>query len=147
MSLKKLSTIFVGIVGVISIIFLVMIIGTGDDAIKAGESSGTVNTFMYSAYVILIVTIALVLLFTLKGLFTNTATLKSTLIGAGAFLAVLVISYAISGGDTTDYFYNHIKSTDAESHLVGAGIVSFYVLIIAAAATMLFFGVKKLFNR
>ena len=54
MNLKKLLTIFVGIVGIISIIFLVMIIGTGDEAIKAGESSGTVNKFMYSAYAIFI---------------------------------------------------------------------------------------------
>jgi hypothetical protein len=31
--------------------------------------------------------------------------------------------------------------------MAGAGIVAFYILIVAAAATMLFFGVKKLFNK
>ena len=145
--MKKLSTILVGIVGVLSIIFLVMIIGTGDDAIKAGESSGTVNTFMYIAYAILIVTIALVLLFTLKGLFTNTATLKSTLIGAGAFLAVLLIAYLVSGGDTREYFYNGIVATEGESQMVGAGLTAFYILMSTSVVVMLLSGVKKLFNK
>ena len=145
--MKKLSTIFVGIVGVLSIIFLVMIIGTGDTAIKAGESSGTVNTFMYIAYAILIVTIALVLIFTLKGLFTNTASLKSTLLGAGAFLVVLIIAYAVSGGDTREYLYGGIPATVGASHMVGAGLVAFYILMITSVVVMLLSGVKKLFNK
>ncbi len=144
---KKLSTIFVGIVGVLSIIFLAMIIATGDTAIKDGESSGTVNSFMYIAYAILIVTIALVLIFTLKGLFTNTATLKRTLIGVGAFLVVLIISYAVSGGDTREYLYGGIPVTANESHLVGAGIVAFYMLMAGTIIAMLMAGVKKLFNK
>ncbi|MCF8274186.1 MAG: hypothetical protein K9I95_10175 [Flavobacteriaceae bacterium] len=145
--MKKLSTILVGIVGILSIIFLVVIIGAGDDAIKAGESSGAVNTFMYIAYAILIVTIALVLVFTLKGLFTNTASLKSALIGIGAFLAVLIISYAVSGGDTREYLYGGAPATDGESHLVGAGIVAFYILMAGTIVAMLLAGVKKLFNK
>lgn len=145
--MKKLSTILVGIVGILSIIFLVMIIGTGDEAIKAGESSGTVNTFMYIAYAILMVTIALVLLFTLKGLFTNTATLKSTLLGVGAFLAVLIIAYLVSGGDTREYLYGGLPATAGESHMVGAGLVAFYILMITSVVVMLLSSVKKLFNK
>ena len=147
MNTKKLATIFVGIVGVLSIVFLAMIIGTGDDAIKAGESSGTVNTFMYIAYAIFLVTLALVVIFTLKGLFTNTASLKSTLIGAGAFIIVLVISYAVSGGDTRQYLYGGVPATEGESHMVGAGIVAFYILMAGSVIAMLLSGVKKLFNK
>tara|TARA_R110000868_G_scaffold342194_1_gene602988 strand:- start:14060 stop:14500 length:441 start_codon:yes stop_codon:yes gene_type:complete len=146
MSLKNISAIFVGIVGVLSIIFLVMIIGAGDNAIKAGESSGAVNTFMYIAYAILIVTIALVVIFTFKGLFTNTATLKSTLVGAGSFLVVLIIAYAISGGDTREYLYGGLPATVGESRMVGAGIVAFYILMATSIIAMLLSGVKKLFK-
>ena len=145
--MKKLATIFVGIVGVLSIIFLAMIIGTGDTAIKAGESSGTVNTFMYIAYAILIVTIALVVLFTLKGLFTSSSSLKSTLLGIGAFAVVLIIAYAFSGGDTKEYFYNNLPASEGESHMVGAGLVAFYILMVASVVAMLLSGVKKLFNK
>ena len=147
MSLKKISTIFVGIVGVLSIIFLVMIIGAGDDAIKAGESSGAVNTFMYISYAILLVTIGLVALFTFKVLFTSTESLKSTLIGAGAFLVVLVIAYAVSGGDTKEYLYSGLPATAGESRMVGAGIVAFYILMATSIAVMLLAGVKNLFNK
>ena len=147
MNTKKLATIFVGIIGVLSIIFLAMIIGAGDEAIKAGESSGAVNTFMYIAYAILAVTIALVLLFTLKGLFTNTASLKSTLLGVGAFLVVLVIAYSVTGGDTRNYLYNGIPATEGASHMVGAGIVAFYILMAGSIIAMLLSGVKKLFNK
>jgi hypothetical protein len=31
-----------------------------------------------------------------------------------------------------------------ESHLAGAGLVAFYILIIAAAASMIWAGVKKM---
>lgn len=145
--MKKLSTILVGIVGILSIIFLIMIIGTGDTAIKAGESSGTVNTFMYLAYTILIVTIALVVLFTLKGLFTSSASLKSTLLGLGAFIIVLVIAYAVSGGDTKEYLYSGVPASEGASHMVGAGLVAFYILMAASIVAMLLSGVKKLFNK
>jgi len=145
--MKKISTILVGIVGVLSIIFLVMIIGAGDEAIKAGESASTVNTFMYIAYIIFFITVALVVLFTLKGLFTNTASLKSTLLGAGAFLAVLVVAYLFSGGDTREYFYNGIMATEGESQMVGAGLTAFYILMVTSVLVMLLSGVKKLFNK
>jgi len=145
--MKKISTILVGIVGVLSIIFLVMIIGAGDEAIKAGESASTVNTFMYIAYAVFFLTVALVVLFTLKGLFTNTASLKSTLLGAGAFLAVLLIAYLVSGGDTREYFYNGIMATEGESQMVGAGLTAFYILMATSIVVMLLSGVKKLFNK
>lgn len=147
MNTKKLATIFVGIVGILSIVFLALIIGAGDEAIKAGESSGAVNNFMYIAYAIFLVTLALVVVFTLKGLFTNTASLKSTLLGAGAFIVVLIISYALTGGDTRDYLYNGVPATEGESHMVGAGIVAFYILMAASIIAMLLSGVKKLFNK
>jgi len=145
--MKKISTILVGIVGVLSIIFLGMIIGAGDEAIKAGESGSAVNTFMYIAYIIFFITVALVVLFTLKGLFTSSASLKSTLLGAGLFLAVLVVAYFISGGDTREYFYNGIVATEGQSQMVGAGITAFYILMVTSIVVMLLSGVKKLFNK
>ena len=53
MDLQKLLKIVAIVIGVISIFFLGSIISTGDEAIKAGESSGSIDTFMYVSYAIL----------------------------------------------------------------------------------------------
>ena len=146
MNSQKIITLVAAIVGVISIVFLGSIIGAGDEAVKAGEASGSVTTFMYIAYAVLAVTLALVVVFTLKNVFSNTSGLKNTLIGVGAFVAVLVIAYAVSGGDSMAYKYNGSPATEGESTMVGAGLVAFYILIAVAAGSMLVGGAKKMFK-
>jgi len=146
MNSQKIITLVAAIVGVISIVFLGSIIGAGDEAVKAGEASSSVNTFMYIAYAVLAVTLILVVLFTLKNVFTNTSGLKNTLIGVGAFVGVLIIAYAVSGGDNTVYKYNGLTATSGESTMVGAGLVAFYILIAVAAISMLVGGAKKMFK-
>ena len=150
MNLHKILKIVVAVFGLLGIIFLVRIISRGDETIKAAAASGDsaiVDPMAYIAYIIIALTVGLVLVFVIKNLFTNTAALKNTLIGVGIFVAVLVIAYAVSGGDTGEYFYNDVQATESESHIVGAGLFAFYILIFAAAAAMLFSGVKKIMNR
>ncbi|PSG90579.1 hypothetical protein [Aurantibacter aestuarii] len=146
MNSQKIITLVAAIVGVISIVFLGSIIGAGDEAVKAGEASTSVNTFMYIAYAVLAITLVLVVLFTLKNVFTNTSGLKNTLIGVGAFIVVLVIAYAVSGGDTMTYKYNGLVATSGESTMVGAGLVAFYILIVVAAVAMMLGGARKMFK-
>ncbi len=150
MNLHKILKIVAAVLGLAGIIFLVRIINEGDEAIKAAAAMGDttiVDPMAMVAYVIMAITIFFVLIFVLKNLFTNTSTLKSTLIGVGVFAAVLIVAYALTGGDTNQYFYNGIQATEGESHMVGAGLVAFYVLILAAAAIMLLSGLKKVINK
>ncbi|MEL0643792.1 MULTISPECIES: hypothetical protein [unclassified Olleya] len=126
---------------------LVNIIAKGDEAIKAAALDGDtsiVDPMAIVAYIILGLVLAFVVFFVFKNLFTGGKSLKNTLIGLGAFLLVLVIAYAVSGGDVKEYFYNGIVATEGESKMVGAGLVAFYILILAAAGAMLFSGIKKL---
>lgn len=95
-------------------------------------------------YIVLGLVLLFVVVFVLKNLFTNTGSLKNTLIGVGLFAAVLIIAYAVSGGDTNTYMYNNKVATEGQSHMVGAGLIAFYILIIGAAAAMLFAGAKKM---
>jgi hypothetical protein len=88
-----------------------------------------------------------VVVFVIKNLFTNTAGLKNTLIGLGAFAVVLVISYVVAGGDTRQYKLQDGFATDTQSHMVGAGLTAFYVLIVVAALAMIFSGVKKVISK
>ncbi|OBX26422.1 hypothetical protein LX77_01362 [Gelidibacter algens] len=148
MKLHKILKIVAALLGLAGVIFLVMIISEGDDAIKAAALDGDsaiIDPMAYVTYIIFALTLAFVLFFVLQNLFTHTDSLKSTLIGVGAFAAVLVISYVVSSGsDAGDYMYNGIPATENESHLVGAGLMAFYILIVGAAIAMLLSGIKKI---
>ena len=143
MNSQKIITIIAGVIGVIAMFFLIRIIGVGDEAIKAGESSGIVNTFMYIAYAILALILVLVVLFTLKNIFSNAATLKSTLMGVGAFLVVGLICYFLATGVETPMKEGEVLSA-GDSKLIGAGLYMFYALAIIAIGSMLFSGIKKM---
>ena len=147
MNLHKISKIIVGILGLLGVIFLVRIISAGDEAIKDGGEAGLVDPMAYIAYITLGVVLVLVVFFVIKNLFTNTGSLKNTLIGVGAFAAVLIISYVMSGGDTMTYKLQDGVATSSQSQMVGAGLVAFYILLAVAAISMIFSGVKKIISK
>lgn len=144
----KILKIVAAVLSLLGIIFLVRIIAKGDEPIKAAALNGDtaiIDPMAWVTYVIFAITMVFVLYFVLKNLFTDTGSLKSTLIGIGAFIAVLVIAYVLSNGsDAGKYMYNGAAATESESHLVGAGLIAFYILIIAAAGSMIWAGVKKM---
>ncbi len=144
MDLQKLLKIVAAVVGVLSIVFLVSIISTGDDAIKAGEGASSVNTFMYVAYFILAIAVLAVVLFTVVNLISNAAGLKNTLISVGAFLLLALICYFVFATGTETVLKDGSILTEGESKLVGTGLYLFYALGIVAGGTMLGFGIKKM---
>lgn len=148
MNLHKILKILAAVLSLIGAIILVMIISKGDTAItsayEAGEDTSLVDNMAYVAYLIFVIVLVFVIGFVIKNLFTDTGSLKSTLIGAGSFVAILVISYVLSGGDPTVYKHSEGIATETASHLVGAGLVAFYILGILAIGSILFTGVKKL---
>lgn len=144
MDLQKLLKIVAAVVGVLSIVFLVSIISTGDDAIKAGEGASSVNTFMYVAYFILAIAVLAVDLFTIVNLISNAAGLKNTLISVGAFLLLALICYFVFATGTETVLKDGSILTEGESKLVGTGLYLFYALGIVAGGTMLGFGIKKM---
>lgn len=149
--MHKILKILAAILGLLGIVFLVRIISEGDDEIKAAALAGDsaiVDPMAFVAYIILGLSVLFVVVFVLKNLFTNTAGLKNTLIGVGAFAAVLIISYVLSGGDTIQYALQDGGFANAgTSQMVGAGLVAFYFLLAIAAIAMLFAGAKKIINK
>tara|TARA_R110000868_G_scaffold48006_5_gene156653 strand:+ start:13 stop:447 length:435 start_codon:yes stop_codon:yes gene_type:complete len=142
--MKKVLTIILGLVGILSIVFLAMIISAGDEAIELGEASTAVNTFMYIAYLVLFLTIAFVIVFSLKNIFSDSDKLKSTLKGLGLFALLAIISYFVfAKGVETELKDGDVLSATG-SRLLGAGLYLFYLLILAAGGSMLFFGLKKM---
>lgn len=150
MTLQKISKIIVAILGVAGIIALVTIISTGDEAIKdlaAQGDTSPIDPIYAIGLITLVAIVVLVVFFVLKSLFTNTKSLKSTLIGVGAFAAVIIISYVAAGGDPIQYKLQDGIATDGQSHMVGTGLIAFYILLAVAAISMIFSGVKKVISK
>lgn len=152
MGLHKIFKIVAALLGLAGIVFLIRIISKGDDAIKDAALAGDtaiVEPIAIIAYIILGLVLLLVLGFILKNLFSDPKSLKNTLIGVGLFAAVLLISYMVSGGDTNQYALGEEGkfATEGQSQMVGAGLVAFYILILAAAGAMIFSGVKKMISK
>ena len=148
--LHKVLKIVAAIISLLGIVSLARIISKGDDEIDAAALAGDtaiVEPMAWAAYIMLGLVLAFVVFFVVKNLFTNAAGLKNTLIGIGAFAAVLIIAYVVSGGDTMQYKLQDGFATDGQSTMVGAGLTAFYILIVIAAGTMIFSGVKKVISK
>ena len=142
--MKKILTIVLAIVGVLSIAFLAMIISAGDEAVKAGEAAGSVNAIMFVAYIILGFILLFVVLFSLKNIFSNPDVLKRTLRSVGIFAVLALICYfGLAKGVETPLKDGGTLSANG-SKLLGAGLYLFYFLILIAGGSMLFYGIKKM---
>ena len=144
MDLQKILKIVAILIGLISIFFLGSILSSGDEAIKAGESSGTVNVFMYVSYAILAIAVLIVLAFTVLNLVSNTSGFKNTLIGIGAFLVLSLLCYfGFANGVESPLKDGNMLPANG-SKLIGAGLYLFYFLALIAGGIMLGFGIKKM---
>ena len=147
MDLQKLLKIVAIVIGVISILFLGRILSAGDEAIKAGESSGIVNVFMYVSYAVLLIALLIVLSFTVLNLISNTSGFKNTLIGIGAFVVLSLLCYfGFANGVEAPLKDGDMLSANG-SKLIGAGLYLFYFLALIAGGIMLGFGIKKMIKK
>ncbi|MBH46135.1 MAG: hypothetical protein CMC93_05920 [Flavobacteriaceae bacterium] len=107
---------------------------------------GAVSPLVELAKIVLILTVAITLIFTLRGLFSDLAKLKKAGIAIGMFLAVLLLSYALSDGVETPLKDGEMLSASG-SKWVGTGIRTFYILAVLAICLMLVSGARKIFNK
>lgn len=149
--MKKIITIILAVVGVISIILLGRVINTGDTAIQSAAKAGEMgmvdslfNPLAVVAYIVLAVIVLLVIVFMLKGMFSNPANLKRTLMSIGAFALIFALCYFVFADGVETLMPDDKILSAGDSKLVGAGIYMFYALAIIAGGAMLFTGVKKM---
>ncbi|MFT5891537.1 MAG: peptidoglycan/LPS O-acetylase OafA/YrhL [Dokdonia sp.] len=152
MGLHKILKIVVGILGVVALV-IAGVVATLDSeglqeelkavgSINAMEVPASISYLMIIAYIVLALILVLVVIFVLKGLASG-GNAKNTLIGVGAFLLVIAISYLMASGVETEMKDNKILSANG-ARWVGAGINAFYILASVAIGLMLFSGAKKL---
>ena len=126
-------------------VWLIRIIMKGDTAIidSPDLQSSLVTPLIYIAYITFAIALIFVIAFVIMNLFSSGSSIKSTLIGVGAFLAVVLVSFLLASGEETVTRDGAII-TASTSRWVETGIYAFYILGIFAIGAMIFSGVKKL---
>lgn len=137
MGIYKILKIVLILLSVVGIVFCGMIIAKGDEVVAAtGEG---LSGFLYVAYIMLGLTILLVGIFVIQGLFAGN--IKGTLISVGAFLLVVVIAYVLADGTPMTVGGDVLSASG--SKWVDTGLYTFYIMALLAIAAMVLTGVKK----
>ncbi len=149
MKLQNIVYIVSALLGIIGVIFLLRIMGTGDEQIEIDASQGNyslVTPIVELARIVLFLTIFVTLIFSLRGLFSNKEKLKKASISIGFFLLIIFISYMVSTGVETPMKDGKILSENG-SRWVEAGILVFYILFIIAIGLMFLSGLRKMLKK
>ena len=149
MKIQNIIKIISAIISVLAAFFLLRIIGTGDDDIKMAATMGdfsAVSPLVELARIVIFITIATTLIFSLLGLFSDRAKLKKAAISIGLFLCVIGISYVLSEGVETPLKDGEVLSASG-SKWGGTGIRTFYILAVIAISLMIFSGVTKIIKK
>lgn len=102
---------------------------------------------LYFTYILVAVCVLAILFFAVARIVSHPEAAKSALIGIVALVVLGGISYGLSTGtDATDIFAK-LEVSEGTSRMVGAGLVTFYLLIGIAFASILYVEVIRLFKK
>jgi hypothetical protein len=105
-----------------------------------------INIGLYLAYFALFIAIAALVIFPIvtlaKGNFKNA---KGTLIGIAALVGVILFAYIVSPADQ-GLFYTKMKTSAGTSKLIGAGLLTTYIIFAGFVLITLYTTVIKWFK-
>ena len=149
MNIQKITNITVVVLAILALIVLGVIIGQGDEYIEMSAMQGNygfVSIMINLALFVLIVTVLMTLVFSLKNLVSEKSKLKKAGISIGSFVFVFLVAFFLSSGVETPMQDGKMLSA-VESKLVEAGIRTFYLLTFIAGGIMIYFSVSKFFKK
>ena len=149
MNIQKITNITVVILAVIALIVLGVIIGQGDEYIEMSAMQGNygfVSIMINLALFVLLITVLMTLIFSVKNLVSEKSKLKKAGISIGSFVFVFLVAFFLSSGVETPMQDGKMLSA-VESKLVEAGIRTFYLLTFIAGGIMIYFSVSKFFKK
>ena len=149
MNFQNIIKIISGVLGVLGVIFLLRIMGAGDDQIKMDASMGDfslVTPLIMLAIFTLSIAVLVTITFSMRGLASDVNKVKKSALISGILIIVIAISYGISDGIETPLKDGEMLSASG-SRWVGTGIRVFYILTVVAFVSMIFSSVKKLIGK
>ena len=149
MNIQKITTYIVAALGVLGAVFVLMIIGKGDDAIEMSAMQGdygSVASIILLAQIILGIAVLITLFFSAKNLASDKEKLKKSLLSIGAFGIVFLIAFLFSSGVETPMQDGKVLSASG-ARWVETGIRTFYFLTAIAVCSMSYGSVRKLIKK
>ena len=149
MNLQKITNVSVVLLAVLALIVLGVIIGQGDEYIEMSAMQGNfgaVSVMINLALFVLLITVLMTLVFSMKNLFSEKSKLKKAGISIGSFLLVFIVAFVLSSGIDTPMQDGKMLSA-LQSRFVEAGIRTFYLLTLIAGGIMVYFSVSKYFKK
>ena len=128
----KIVKILAILIGVLGLILWVLLLGS---------ESPYADIMINIAKFLVIITAAVVLIFTIKNLISHPDKLKKALIAIVGFVVIVGIGYVLADGTAQG------TASASDSKWVGTGLWTFYILTIVAVAAMVISGVKKILSK
>jgi len=147
--MNKIVKIVLAVLGLLSAILWYQLPSRDVPAAEAAQS-GAMNMMFVITYLLLGIAVVVSLLFSLINLFSNSASLKKTLMVVGGFLVVVIFAYVLADGtdiDLDEMANRGIPTTETVVKRIGTGLNLFFLLVAIAVGAMLFGGIRKMTNK
>lgn len=138
---QKVNSILMYVFMAIGVILMIMTMGI--EVTDDGEclNCGIEGSFIGFSYILLIIAVIAALAGTVMTALSNPKKLMGSLIGVVAMIVVFGISYGIAGGEVLESYGNITETT---SRMVGAGLFTFYILLVLAVLSIVYASISRL---
>lgn len=102
--------------------------------------------FLNTAYIMLIVAVAVMVISPLYGFITNPQNVVKMLISIALMVVIVILSYSLAGNEFSDYRLEELKTTAETSRLVGMGMYVTFITFGLTILAILYSSIIKLFK-
>ena len=104
-----------------------------------------IDVGLYITYTLFFIALGAAVILPLINAIKAPANLLKSLYGVFALIVVFIIAYALSGSDVKPQ-WAVIGITEGTSKLVGAGLITFYIVMFAAVIGLIYSEISKAFK-
>lgn len=105
-----------------------------------------IDAGLWISYILFILAIAGMVVYSLINMLSDIRKAKGTLIGVGILLGLFLLSFLISGSEVLPK-YEQLGISSSQSKMIGAGLIMLYVLGIGTIVIAVYAEVRKIFSR
>ena len=122
---------------------ILMVLTMGIEVAEDGScmNCGIEGSFIGMSYILLGISIIAALAGTVMTAVSDPKKMMGTGIGIGAMIVVFFVSYLISSDEVLESYGDITAST---SQMVGAGLITFYILLILAVLSIIYASVSRM---